>query len=87
MERIICSQCGGENVKPIDWWEAYEFKAQVPPEPMWVCNSPNCLHLWKRESGPLCGNIAQVIGHEVTRLRDYPVTSSVLINLLSIVRR
>lgn len=50
-----CPKCKSENVKPIEVWRnvSANLKVKEPPQSMWACKNPLCLHKWPRESsGP-----------------------------------
>ena len=53
MLTVICPECAGENVKPIEKWEVSKLKVIAPSKPMWVCKDPRCMHKWASNRNPL----------------------------------
>jgi|KBSSwiStaDraftv2_1062776.scaffolds.fasta_scaffold00706_9 hypothetical protein len=45
-----CPKCQQE-VKSIESWRiSPELKVEEPPQPLWACPNPSCLHKWPQES-------------------------------------
>ena len=46
-----CPKCNTENPKAIHSWRiTAAHKIAEPPQPMWACLNPTCLHKWPKES-------------------------------------
>jgi hypothetical protein len=47
---VSCPKCQSE-VKPIESWTISPgYKVNEPPQPMWACLNPTCLHKWPKEA-------------------------------------
>jgi len=48
--QVKCPKCQQE-VKSIESWRiSPELKVEEPPQPLWACPNPSCLHKWPQES-------------------------------------
>jgi hypothetical protein len=63
----ICPKCNSDNVKPVTIWRmaSANGSVQAPPQPMFACQEPTCLHKWARPS-----DTATDCTHTVQRLID-----------------
>jgi len=63
----ICPKCNSDNGKPVTIWRmaSANGSVQAPPQPMFACQEPTCLHKWARPS-----DTATDCTHTVQRLID-----------------
>ena len=61
-----CPKCKSKRVKPIMMWRMPSGNGSVliPPQPMFACQEPVCLHQWARPSD------AEDCEHTIQRLID-----------------
>src|ERR1041385_1012716 len=48
--RATCPKCNSASVKPVMMWRmaSADGTVQAPPQPMFACQDPSCLHKWAR---------------------------------------
>jgi len=50
MSSRTCPKCQSEGVKPVERWRiSSTLQVAEPPQPVWACSNPTCLHKWPRE--------------------------------------
>jgi hypothetical protein len=82
-QRSLCPKCYSDSVKPVTMWQmaAASKTVQAPPQSMYACQNPICLHKWARlsdaelfsepsQTKAATAELSRACAHTVQRLID-----------------